>query len=526
VAAPKPDSLKLTSLISEIDDGILKIPAFQRDLVWDMDRGVILLDSLAKEYPIGSFLFWESDDYLHSLRNVGNIALRDVPEGRLVNYILDGQQRITSLYAAAKAATVRLADGKERQYRIWVDLDGDGTEELPIFVESSNGSSTVPFDGLVGSSPHLFTKGLDDNRQQRFTQLRDAFLTYDFSVIRVRNKPLDVVCDIFERINNLGTPLSLFDLVAAKTWSEKFDLRNALDGALEALRPTRYDQLPATVFIQTASALTRNSVRREEVLKLSREEMPCAWAETRRFLGMAVGFVRTGVGIPVAQMLPYPAVLVAYSYFFFKVRGHLPTAGQAALLTSYFWRAGVSRRYTGASETLLNQDLRLMAEIALNRTNTVPFGAEIAADFVINTPLSGSNAVSKTFVCLLAMRHPKSFTNGNPVVIDGAHLSRANSRHYHHFFPRAHLKGHSLEEHANSVANVALVPADENLGWSDKAPMEYLLQIQKSKNPSVFGVLPSHYVGSPDAFGIADDNFESFLRKRARRLATAVNRLM
>jgi hypothetical protein len=526
MAGPKPDSLRLTNLISDLDEGILKIPAFQRNLVWDMDKALLLLDSLAKEYPIGSFLLWESDDYLHSLRNVGNIELPDVPEGRLVSYILDGQQRITSLYAAAKAAKVTLADESEREYRVWVDLDATGGEGSPIFLDIWSGPSTIPFDALVGDSPHLVTKALDDKRHRRFTVLRDAFRTYDFSVIRVRQKTLDIVCDIFERINNLGTPLSLFDLVAAKTWSENFDLRVALEAALDGLRASRYDQLPASIFIQTASALQRGSVRREDVLKLSRQEMPAVWEQTERFLELAIDLVRTAVGVPVAQMLPYPAVLVAYAYFFSKIGGSRPSALQAARLKSYFWRVGVSRRYTGASETLLNQDLRLMAEIAEDKEVIWQFGTNVSPNQLLETPLSGSNAFAKTLICLLAIRRPRNFTNSEIVVIDGAHLSRSNSRHYHHFFPKGHLRGHPAEELANSIANITLVPADENLHWSDKPPIQYLSEIEKHKNPRVFEMLPSHYIGASEISAIRADNFEAFLTKRAKKMAQALNHLL
>jgi uncharacterized protein with ParB-like and HNH nuclease domain len=114
----KPDTMDFDELIGEIESGLIKIPAFQRDFVWPINDVVMLLDSIYSGYPVGSFLFWESTESLQSIRNIGNLTLPEVPEGRSTKYILDGQQRITSLYAAIKEATIQ---GKK--YLIYFDLD-------------------------------------------------------------------------------------------------------------------------------------------------------------------------------------------------------------------------------------------------------------------------------------------------------------------------------------------------------------------------------------------------------------------
>ena len=96
----KPDSYPYPELISKIEQGLVKIPAFQRDFVWPMDKVLFLLDSISRRYPIGTFLFWQTTDFINSLRNIGDLELNEPPQGYPVQYILDGQQRITSLYAA------------------------------------------------------------------------------------------------------------------------------------------------------------------------------------------------------------------------------------------------------------------------------------------------------------------------------------------------------------------------------------------------------------------------------------------
>ena len=124
----KPDEISFDSLMSQIKDGTVKIPDFQREFVWDKRQILNLLDSIYHQYPIGSFLFWESDQRLCAYRNIGNIELKDAPEGK-IHYVLDGQQRITSLFASLEEAEIRIQiNGKNVRKRLQVYFDLDKEE--------------------------------------------------------------------------------------------------------------------------------------------------------------------------------------------------------------------------------------------------------------------------------------------------------------------------------------------------------------------------------------------------------------
>lgn len=97
---PKPNSLNYQSLIAKIEQGNIKIPQFQRKFVWDINATAGLLDSILKGYPIGSFIIWKTNERLRSVRNIGEMNFPDTPSGDMVQYVLDGQQRMTSLYVA------------------------------------------------------------------------------------------------------------------------------------------------------------------------------------------------------------------------------------------------------------------------------------------------------------------------------------------------------------------------------------------------------------------------------------------
>jgi len=124
---PKPDSKKYTDLISEIQKGQIKVPKFQRNFVWSLDKTAKLLDSILKGYPIGTFILWETNERLNDIKNIGNLELPAIPDDIKVQYVLDGQQRITSLYAAYLGAQIQKeGEKKVTDYAdIFVNLEGD-----------------------------------------------------------------------------------------------------------------------------------------------------------------------------------------------------------------------------------------------------------------------------------------------------------------------------------------------------------------------------------------------------------------
>lgn len=125
LAKVKPETMRFDQLMLNIRDGKIRIPDFQRDFVWEQDQIISLLDSIYNHYPIGSLLFWETDEQIQSYRRVGEVELLQDNE-RSVQYVLDGQQRVTSLFASLKQASIdHLVNGKKvkKSIQIYFDLD-------------------------------------------------------------------------------------------------------------------------------------------------------------------------------------------------------------------------------------------------------------------------------------------------------------------------------------------------------------------------------------------------------------------
>lgn len=510
-------------LLAQIESGVIKIPDFQRSVIWDISQTLYLLDSVSKGFPIGSFIFWNTQDRMRAHRNVGDLPLKDVQPGRQVSYVLDGQQRLTSLYACLKRATI-----KGKAYRVFCDLDASG--EADVFTLEPDASDRfLDLSSILGDDPQFAYDKLTPERKKRFNAIREAFRLYKFSVIRIEDQPLDVVCEIFTRINNSGTELDLFDLMVAKTWQEDFNLRDQYDALCSRLEKAQFDALGTSAIVQTVSGIIKRGCTRKVTLSIKREEMGSTWVDVAKALELAVDFLRDKVGIPTAKLLPYQSAVAPLSYFFFRKDFKQPDARESKHLERYFWRSAAIGRYAQGTESKLTQDLAEVDRLIKgeDRVFDYPEGwTAVDRDSLTRTDLSLQNANCKMVLAFLASRPPLSLENNREVRVDSSSLARSNSRHLHHFFPKKHLarKGVSSDR-ANSVVNICFVPAESNLRYRDKAPDEYLAPLRES-NPNLGAALRSHLIEDTSKFGISSDNYDVFLEARANEIKIGLHSLV
>ena len=98
----------LPEVVSSIKKGEWKIPRFQREFVWEKSKVIELLDSMYKEFPIGSFFLWlPPEDYAHYYKDIPELNIEKGNMRYYTHFILDGQQRLTSLYAVYRGLEIR-----------------------------------------------------------------------------------------------------------------------------------------------------------------------------------------------------------------------------------------------------------------------------------------------------------------------------------------------------------------------------------------------------------------------------------
>ena len=204
------------------------IPQFQREFVWTKQQTAKLIDSIIKGFPIGTFIFWETNDTMRTVRSIGNAELPELRVGETSQFVLDGQARITSLYAVPKGHIFN-QDKKENSYtdisiNLDVDPEADPDDEIVLDEVEDGMTSLSVYDLLNGRVMDLAQRYSDPVHQDRIDTYRNRLTGYDFSTILMPGYPIDVACEVFTRINTGGTQLSLFEIMAAKT----YDLNESL----------------------------------------------------------------------------------------------------------------------------------------------------------------------------------------------------------------------------------------------------------------------------------------------------------
>ena len=524
---------KYEALFLEIDSGQIKLPMFQREFVWDKEQSAKLIDSILKGYPIGTFILWKTKDTLRSVKDIGNHKLPDTPKGDYAQYILDGQQRITSLYAIRKGIRIT-KDKKEIDYKdIYVNLDYDPlTDEQIVTSQQEEDKIYVSVQDLLTSDALDFIEDIGKEKAKKFQEYKTNLTTYDFATITIKDYPIEIACDVFARINTGGKPLTLFEIMVAMTYDEArgFDLAlkyeeliYGSDEVSKSLVRAKFETIPAATVLQAVAAIAVGSIRAKDILKIGREKFITNWDPMVSSMFSAVDFIRTTLHVPVSQLLPYSSLLVPLTYFFYKNDNKRPTETQSKLLKQFFYWVGLNWRYSGSTETKIAEDLKKIAQILKERKPKYP-GDEltVSAEDIAETWFSAGNSYIKTILCLLASQKPKNLDDNSDVILDNSNLKIASSRNYHHFFPKAFVNKNFKESEPNLVANITLIDSASNNKIRAKAPSLYVGEFEGT-NSKLSATLKSHFIGSPKTYGVLDDDYDKFIDKRSAAIAASLN---
>ena len=319
---PKPDSKKYTDLISEIQKGQIKVPKFQRNFVWSLDKTAKLLDSILKGYPIGTFILWETNERLNDIKNIGNLELPPVPDDIKIQYVLDGQQRITSLYAAFLGAKIQKEGEKKiTDYgEIYVNLDGDieDNDNQIVISEEPEETTFITLNEVLNFNDNLLEikEKYSDEHFKKIHQYSQTFSTYDFSTIVLRKEDIDSAIEVFTRINTGGQTLTLFEIMSAKTYDEEqnFDMEDRFQKLLKELSESKYDTISSSVILSILGLiLSKNKeCKRKVILQLDKQKIIDIWDDVISALKESIDYFRSVYRIPVSAILPYDSLLVPF----------------------------------------------------------------------------------------------------------------------------------------------------------------------------------------------------------------------
>jgi hypothetical protein len=533
-------SVKYTDLLSEIETGQVKIPQFQRKFVWNIKDSAKLLDSIIKGYPIGTFIYWRTNERLRSVRNLGNIVLPEPKHGEFVNYVLDGQQRLTSLYAALKGVKIGEEDGKTSDYsEIYVNLLAIDEEDIVTTeIDSLQPEHLIKITDLMKGGFSIF-KNYPEEFHEKLDHYKNVLSNYTFSVINLKNAQIDVATEVFTRLNVGGKSLSLFEIMVAKTYhifenkselesQEKiFDLSVKYEELSTELSASHYDTIPSATILQVISILLVKDCTRKTILKLDKIAFINIWDEAVSCIKSSIDFFRS-YGIVVGRILPYNALLVPFSYFYYKNK-HNPTGDMKKRLEDFFWRVSLGFRYSSGVEGKLVQDISKIDKIIANELPRYEWKVLVNKEFVeANGWFSTGKSFNKAILCLYAKQKPKSFDNNLDVIIDNSWLKIATSKNYHHFFPKSWLSKNRKDldyYYVNHIVNITIVDGFLNKNIiKAKSPTNYMKSFN-STNDELEETMKTHFIDI-NKDGIWDNDYDTFYKNRLSRITKALNKLI
>jgi len=523
---PETHLKNFTTLFSDIEKGTVKVPQFQRDFVWPKDKAAKLIDSIIKGYPIGTFIIWKTKETLRTVKNIGGIEFPDTPEGDFVEYVLDGQQRITSLYASLKGLMIKKYndDGEKLEdfSQMYIDLEAGIDDDIILTnIEGKDFKKVLKLQDLLNKDMKYFVNNYS-NHIDKINNYQNQLRSYNFTTVTAREIPIDVATEIFTRLNTGGKPLSNFEIMVAKTFdtNTNFDLAEQYDKLIEELSKVNYETIPDATVLQIVSIIIKKECKKNTILKLEKNKFIKTWPEAIDAIKTAVDYFRSQYRIKASQLLPYNALLVPFAYFFHK-HPDKPTGLKQKYLLDFFWRISLSDRYSSGLENKIAQDIKRIDDILKEKLPSYDYSPKISEE---NIEDDGYFSVARSYVkavlCIYSYLLPRSFSDNSLVAIDNNWLKVASSKNFHHFFPKAFLIKKGKDDfYINHVANITIV--DDYLNKREiksKAPAVYMKKFKK-ENHEINETMKSHLIDSLDGFGVWDNNYDKFFSERIKAIS-------
>ncbi|MFG1952704.1 DUF262 domain-containing protein [Micromonospora sp. NPDC048830] len=381
---PDPTVTLIDSLLDDVGRGLVRVPAFQRPFVWRPSQMLDLFDSIERGYPIGSLLVWQTDEHVRSLDHIGGMAIPPPPSGQSISYLLDGHQRVSTLFGVLRRG-VRPAiadDEREWIWRIYRDLRndplgtdryrhqrGDGRSVPSHLLPLSVVMRTMDF---LGHFRRVELKAKDPRRVDMLVREADAVAqrikNYKLTLVRLQGASIDQAVNVYARLNRTGTRMEPDQMVSALTYKpERPPLSDRIDEIVTSIAETGFGELPRIAVFRAMLAVAGEpdilSPRWEVVAHDMQNKLHDALPDTERAVGLAVRFLEEEIPMPLARLLPYSHQLVLLAKFFRHCPK--PTREQVATLRRWFWVTSWTSAFAGATSTMLRRALEDMHNYAL-----------------------------------------------------------------------------------------------------------------------------------------------------------------
>ncbi len=379
----------LGKLVERVAAGKIRVPRFQRAFVWKQPDLSALLDSVLRGFPIGSILVWETDRDIESPPCIGPIEIGSRPDG-VVGYILDGQQRVSTL-----AGTLRLMGGTasivdQIEWRVYYDLDEQAFVDHRKAVKDSVGGHESARDpdpryfpvrsllntaGFFEACRRIQEAQVDDEHSRRrldaADRLASAFRDYQLPLVSIREADLESAVTVFARLNRTGRRMAEDELVSALTYQEgQFHLASMLDEFKAELKKKGFGGLDRVFLLRSVLAALELDIYAKDWADLMvkpevRKRLPEGFEAAKQGIGLALQMLQS-LGVTSDRLLPYGLQLVLLGEFH-RICPR-PSAETAELLRRWFWVTSFTGWFGGVNTAQAKRALEEIRNLARGKS--------------------------------------------------------------------------------------------------------------------------------------------------------------
>ncbi len=534
--------MKVSNILDKIDGGSMALPQFQRGYVWNRNQVRGVMQSLYRGWPIGGLLAW-----ITSADTAESRGDKNLPPGS-VTLLLDGQQRVTTLYGIIRGTPPPFFDGNAAAFtNLYFNLEDESFEFYrasmmdgnPLWInvtelmQIGSGKAIGNLYANAELGPELQGSPKFQEYINRLNAI-DAIKQVNLHVEEVtgEDKTVDVVVEIFNLVNSGGTKLSKGDLALARIGAGWPEARDELRARLSKWRKARFDfsmdwLLRNINTIVTGEALfsaLRNADTPTIQDGLNRAESSVDWL---------LNLISSRLGLDHDRVLGGRYAFPVMSRFLQLNGGKITDYRQQGKLLYWYVHSFLWGRYAGSTETVINQDLAaLEGKITVDGAaeGSEPLDRLIAqlrrsrGDLTVRDgDFSGWSQGARFYPLLYLLTRvwgARDWGDGN--VLSKHLLGSRSSLELHHIFPKAFLYKHGYDKtEVNALANFTFLTAATNGALSDRPPHDYFKEVEESQP----GALESHWIPMDrDLWRV--ENYREFLAERRRMLADAANRLL
>jgi hypothetical protein len=528
---------KLMQLLEELESGQLALPDFQRSFVWAPDATRELLVSMIRSFPAGALLFLQGGSSTFKARAVEQAPALQIQPSYLV---LDGQQRLTSLYQAVRGVGQSrffldlgaLISGAEINDAVRVfsaeraesleTLDAQAQALMMPIQAVLNGGAGRWRDEVVdlrGDEDPPRVRGLLRAMEQTYIE---PLVQYAFPVTLLpQETELEAVCTIFETLNRTGKPLTPFELISARAFAGGHSLYDLWSSALERY-PILGDFGVEPYYVLQVIALRLGlSCKRSAVLGLAADDIASEWDEAISDMAAVVSLLRDECGVLVRKWLPYRPMLIPLAGAWREIACTQGPehAAMRTKLRRWFWCACFTGEYESSSASLAERDTPLLRAWLAGGDEPSVVAAFDWSPERWRTVTVRQQGLYRATIALTLTQHPRDFHTGAPLTRE---VIEANKVDDHHVFPRGYLADVGRSSDVDSVLNHCLIDRATNIRIGKKAPSVYLQEIRAALGGDLDEVLESQMLPVDGQTALATDDIDGFLDWRLERLSDAL----